>query len=70
MSHWPIKVSLFINYFVFAILLNSVGNVVQLSIDNITDEDPFTESDPRTLTAPNGRFIMPRTVKFSVGYEF
>ena len=28
MSHWPIKVSLFINYFVFAILLNSVGTVI------------------------------------------
>ena len=44
--------------------------VVQLSADNITDEDALTESDPRTLTAPNGRFIMPRTLKFSVGYEF
>jgi len=28
MQHWPIKVSLFINYFVFAILLNSVGTVI------------------------------------------
>jgi fucose permease len=28
MRHWPIKVSLFINYFVFAILLNSVGTVI------------------------------------------
>jgi len=44
--------------------------VVQLSADNVTDEDALTESDPRTLTAPNGRFIMPRTFKFSVGYEF
>ena len=44
--------------------------VVQLSADNLTDEDAFTESDPRTLTAPNGRFIMPRTFKFSIGYEF
>jgi iron complex outermembrane receptor protein len=44
--------------------------VVQLSADNITDEDALTESDPRTLTAPNGRFIMPQTFKFSVGYEF
>ncbi|MDH3750799.1 MAG: TonB-dependent receptor, partial [Gammaproteobacteria bacterium] len=44
--------------------------VVQLSVDNITDEDALTESDPRTLTAPNGRFIMPQTFKFSVGYEF
>ncbi len=44
--------------------------VVQLSADNITDENALTESDPRTLTAPNGRYIMPRTIEFSVGYEF
>jgi outer membrane receptor for ferric coprogen and ferric-rhodotorulic acid len=43
---------------------------VQLSADNITDEDALTESDPRTISAPNGRYIMPRTFKFSVGYEF
>ena len=28
MSHWRIKLSLFLNYFVFAILLNSVGTVI------------------------------------------
>ena len=44
--------------------------VVQLSADNITDEDALTEGDPRNITAPNGRFIMPRTFEFSVGYEF
>jgi len=44
--------------------------VVQLSGDNITDEEAFTESDPRTVTAPNGRFIMPRSFELSVGYEF
>ncbi len=43
---------------------------VQLSADNLTDEDALTESDPRTLAAPNGRFIMPRTFELSVGYEF
>ncbi len=43
---------------------------VQLSADNLTDEDALTESDPRTIAAPNGRFIMPRTFEFSVGYEF
>jgi outer membrane receptor protein involved in Fe transport len=43
---------------------------VQLSADNITDEDALTESDPRTISAPNGRYIMPRTFEFSVGYEF
>ncbi|MEX2125860.1 MAG: TonB-dependent receptor [Woeseia sp.] len=44
--------------------------IVQLSADNVTDEDALTESDPRTILAPNGRFIMPRTLEFSVGYEF
>src|SRR5437868_12681774 len=28
MQHWKIKLSLFLNYFVFAILLNSVGTVI------------------------------------------
>ena len=44
--------------------------IVQLSADNITDEDALTESDPRTISAPNGRYIMPRTFQFSIGYEF
>ena len=44
--------------------------VVQLSGDNLTDENGITEGDPRNPDAPNGRFIMPRSVKFSVGYEF
>lgn len=43
---------------------------VQLAADNITDEDALTESDPRTITAPNGRFIMPRSFELSVGYQF
>jgi outer membrane receptor protein involved in Fe transport len=43
---------------------------VQVAADNITDEDALTESDPRTATAPNGRYIMPRTFTLSVGYEF
>lgn len=44
--------------------------IVQLAADNIADEDALTESDPRTATAPNGRYIMPRTFTLSVGYEF
>ncbi len=28
MQNWKIKASLFLNYFVFAILLNSVGTVI------------------------------------------
>lgn len=44
--------------------------IVQLAADNVTDEQALTESDPRTATAPNGRFIMPRSFEFSVGYAF
>ena len=43
---------------------------VQVSADNLTDEDALTESDPRTISAPNGRYIMPRSFELSVGYEF
>ncbi|MDX1954541.1 MAG: MFS transporter [Chitinophagaceae bacterium] len=34
MSHKPIRVSLYLNYFVFAILLNSVGILIQRSINS------------------------------------
>lgn len=44
--------------------------MVQLVADNVTDEDALTESDPRTILAPNGRFIMPRSFEVSVGYQF
>lgn len=43
---------------------------VQLSADNITNTAALTESDPRSIMAPNGRYIMPRTFKLSVGYQF
>ena len=43
---------------------------VQVAADNVTDEQGLTEGDPRNPNAPNGRFIMPRSVKLSVGYEF
>ena len=33
MNNWKIKASLFLNYFVFAILLNSVGILIQKSIN-------------------------------------
>ena len=42
----------------------------QLSADNITDEEGITEGDPRDPASANGRFILPASVKFSVGYEF
>ena len=49
--------------------------LVQIAADNITDEEALTEGDPRASvsgSAPNanGRYIMPRTFEFSVGYEF
>lgn len=47
MMHWPIKVSLFINYFVFAILLNSVGTVI-LQVQNSFG---VSESSAATLEA-------------------
>lgn len=46
-SLWPIRVSLFINYFVFAILLNSVGTVI-LQVQNTYG---VTESAAATLEA-------------------
>ncbi|MEO0998363.1 MAG: TonB-dependent receptor, partial [Pseudomonadota bacterium] len=42
----------------------------QVTIDNVTDEDGLTEGDPRNPNAPNGRFILPRSAKFSVSYAF
>ncbi|NMH60885.1 TonB-dependent receptor [Alteromonas ponticola] len=41
---------------------------LQLVVDNITDEQGITEGDPRNPDAPNGRYILPRSVKFSVSY--
>jgi iron complex outermembrane receptor protein len=42
----------------------------QLVADNVTDEEALTEGDPRNPASPNGRFIMPRTYKASVAYNF
>ena len=42
----------------------------QLSVDNLTDKQGITEGDPRNADSPNGRYIMPRSVKFSVNYNF
>lgn len=51
-------------------VLSEEGLKFELSMQNVTDEDALTEGDPRNPTAPNGRFIMPRTATFSVSYEF
>lgn len=46
------------------------GIFAQLHFDNITDSDGITEGDPRNPAAPNGRPILGRSVKLSVGYDF
>ncbi|MBQ4810779.1 TonB-dependent receptor [Pseudoalteromonas luteoviolacea] len=43
---------------------------LQLAIDNLTDEQGLTEGDPRNPAAANGRYILPRSIKFSVAYSF
>jgi outer membrane receptor protein involved in Fe transport len=43
---------------------------LQLSANNITDSDGLTEGDPRNITSPSGRYILPRTVNFSASYSF
>ncbi len=45
------------------------GLFFNLHADNLTDSDALTEGDPRNPTAPNGRPIFGRSVKFSVGYD-
>jgi hypothetical protein len=43
---------------------------IQVAIDNATDSRGLTEGDPRNPTAPNGRFILPRSIQLSVAYGF
>lgn len=43
---------------------------IQIAINNATNEDGITEGDPRDPTAPNGRYILPRSIDLSVKYEF
>ena len=42
---------------------------VQLAVDNLTDKQGITEGDPRNPEAPNGRYILPRSIKLSVSYQ-
>lgn len=53
-------------------VLVNVNNLnFQLVVDNATDELALTESDPRAAgVSANGRYILPRHIKFSAGYEF
>ncbi|MFA0790850.1 TonB-dependent receptor [Microbulbifer echini] len=48
--------------------LNDIS--VQLSVDNLTDEDGITEGDPRNPLASNVRYILPRNIKLSIAYDF
>lgn len=42
----------------------------QFAVANLTDKAGVTEGDPRNPASPNGRYIMPRTVDFSLTYRF
>ncbi|MFQ5534946.1 MAG: TonB-dependent siderophore receptor [Sphingomonadales bacterium] len=46
------------------------GLFFQVHADNLNDSHGLTEGDPRNPVAPNGRPILGRSVKFSVGYDF
>ncbi|MBI4428975.1 MAG: TonB-dependent receptor [Ignavibacteriales bacterium] len=50
-------------------LLTTGGLSISVHIDNVTDSDALTEGDPRNLTAPSGRPIFGRSMKFSVSYD-
>jgi len=43
---------------------------IQLSVSNLTDKNALTEGDPRDSLSSNGRYILPRTIDFSVSYQF
>ncbi len=43
---------------------------VQLAVNNLTDEEGATEGDPRDPLAANVRYILPRNIRLSVGYDF
>ncbi|MFC3052538.1 TonB-dependent siderophore receptor [Kordiimonas pumila] len=53
------------------ILVRTSSNLFfQVHGDNLTDSHGITEGDPRNPSAPNGRPILGRSVKFSIGYDF
>jgi outer membrane receptor protein involved in Fe transport len=52
------------------ILRKESGLFFQLHGDNLSDSQGITEGDPRNPAAPNGRPILGRSVKFSIGYDF
>lgn len=52
------------------VISNEEGLRFEFAVQNVTDEDALTEGDPRSVNSPNGRFILPRSATFSVGYVF
>lgn len=59
------------NKFDFGVLVNINDLSLQLAVDNATDELELTESDPRAVGASaNGRYILPRNIKLTLGYNF
>ncbi|MGK0374876.1 MAG: outer membrane receptor protein involved in Fe transport [Arenicella sp.] len=52
------------------ILRKESGLFFQVHGDNLSDSEGITEGDPRNPAAPNGRPILGRSVKFSIGYDF
>lgn len=42
----------------------------QIHADNLFDSHGLTEGDPRSLTGANGRPILGRSFRFSIGYKF
>ncbi len=59
------------NKFDLGFLVNVNNLSFQLAADNLTNELALTEGDPRAVGASaNGRYILPRNVKFTIGYNF
>lgn len=52
------------------IVRDDSGLFFQVHADNLGDSHGITEGDPRNPAAPNGRPILGRSVKFSIGYDF
>lgn len=57
--------------FDLGVIVNVDDLEFQVAIDNLTDELALTEGDPRAAgVSANGRYILPRNIKFSIGYNF
>jgi len=53
------------------VLVRTQSNLfIQVSADNLNNSHGITEGDPRNPSAPNGRPILGRSFKFSIGYDF